>query len=186
MKHITQTIGHALEAWVPTLLLGGGLITLIVLVVSVNVPVWRMMSAFAALCMLSLWWMLRRQERILREMRQLLGCFREETMTRRSTMRFIFDELLDDSDVLRAQVIRIRHLLQTSLNVASGFLELLSQELRTMDQAPADGYLREVRKAMAQSVDLVDQLGRKRPAIDQNRPAEGSEKSSTVSARNRL
>ena len=117
------------------------------------------MSGIAALCLLALWWMLRRQERTLRERRQMLGCFPEETMTRRSTMRFTFDELLDDSDSLRAQVLRARRQLQTPLNVASGFLELLRGELRSPEQAPAVGYLKESVRAVALSAGMAADFG---------------------------
>jgi len=59
--------------------------------------------ATSGLCLLALWWMFQKQQRTLRETRQLLKCFREETMSRRSTMRFIFDELLDDSRIREQQ-----------------------------------------------------------------------------------
>jgi len=187
MKRIVKAAGGVLESSVASLLLGCGLMALTGPLLSAVAPAWRMMSALAALCLLALWWMLRKQERTLREMRQMLGCFREETMTRRSTMRFMFDELLDDSESLRVQVVQARHRLQTSLNVSAGFLELLGAELKPLAHAPAEGYLEEARRAVAHSAELAAELGRQGPVEDQNlTEADGSANSSTVSALNLL
>ncbi len=183
MKNMVKAAGGVLESSVPTLLLGCGLVALASLVDSVGVPAWRALGGVATLCLLALWWMLRKQERTLREMQQMLGCFREETMTRRSTMRFMFDELLDDSDNLRAQVLRTRHLLENALSTASGFLDLMDDELGFEQQTPARGYLKEVREAVTQCVVLAGGLGAKARPSDQ---LVGSPNSSTVSVLNRL
>lgn len=185
MKRIVKAAGGVLESSVASLLLGCGLVALAGPLFSPMAPSWRLMSAVAALCLLTLWWMLRKQERTLRELRQILGCFREETMTRRSTMRFMFDELLDDSDSLRSQVVQTRHRLQASLNVADGFLELLGAELKPLASAPVESYLGEARRAVGQSASLAAELGRKGQAEVQNlAEGDGSANNSTVSALN--
>ncbi|HEY3441952.1 MAG TPA: hypothetical protein VGK29_14415 [Paludibaculum sp.] len=187
MKRIVKAAGGVLETPVASLLLGCGLVALAGPLFSAVAPAWRMMSAVAALCLLALWWMPRKQDRTLREMRQMLACFREETMTRRSTMRFMFDEMLDDSESLRVQVVQARHRLQTSIHVTAGFLELLCDELKPLAHAPAEGYLEEARRAVAHSAGLAAELGRKGQVKDQNlEEREGSPNNSTVSVLNLL
>jgi len=151
------------EALAPTVVLGCGLVVVAGYGATAESPVSRVLSGLAAVSLLVLWWMVRRQRRALSEMRQTLGCLREETITRRSTMRFMFDELLDDSGPLRAEVIRTRHRLRTSLSVASGFLDLVCEETRFREPVLADAYLIEVRRAVAQSDALAAELGGKDP-----------------------
>ena len=80
--------GGVPEALVPSLVLGCGLVALVGLVYSVDVPLLRVMSGVGTLCVLALWWMLRRQGRtLLRWGRRSTASARRRW--RRSTMRFI-------------------------------------------------------------------------------------------------
>jgi hypothetical protein len=121
-------------------------------------------------------------------MRQMLGCLREETMMRRSTMRFIFDELLEGPVPVDAQTFQSRRQLQDFLTTASGFLELLAQDFWTQERTAARGYLKEARRALTQAVELVAKLsvGANGPMIRQSglEPARSPNRS-TVSVRKR-
>lgn len=187
MKRRLKAARAALVEAVPGVLLAGALIGLAGVIASEDRLYSYVMIGVTVLCLLELWRRLRSRERRLRELEQMLGCFREETMARRSTMRFILDEMLDDQDPLRAEVARTRQVLQASLGVASEFLEMLEEELRRGEAMAAERYLKEIRWAVTQSAALTDELGRAKVAVDQCLPSEvGSENRNTVSARKRL
>jgi len=108
-------------------------------------------------------------------------------MVRRSTMRFIFDELLENKEPSRTRLMQARNDLNNALSVASGFLDLLGDELGAGKTARAGGYLKEARRAVADAGAVASGLSGRGAGGGQNRPVElESMKSNVVSARKRL
>ena len=114
----------------------------------------RLAAPVAAVPMLALWTIQRNQARQLKELRHQLNNSKEEVFTRRSTMRFIFDELLPDAENLPPQFRRVQQQLEKSLASASGFAELLGQSLEDPPHSVRQMYLRELQQCLQKCASL--------------------------------
>jgi hypothetical protein len=114
----------------------------------------RIAAAVAAVPMLALWSIQRAQARQLVELQHQLNNSKEEVFTRRSTMRFIFDELLPDAENLPPQVRHVQQQLEKSLASASGFAELLGQSLEDPPHSVRQMYIRELLQCLQKCASL--------------------------------
>jgi len=130
----------------------------------------RLAAVVAAVPMLALWVIQRNQARQLVELQHQLNNSKEEVCTRRSTMRFIFDELLPDAENLPPQVRHVQQQLEKSLASASGFAELLGQSLEDPPHSVRQMYLRELQQCLQKCASLNKNYpkrgaGTARPAV---------------------
>lgn len=141
----------------PGLMLASGLCALAGVLLALDSHA-RIAAAVAAIPMVALWQCLRQQARQVTELRQQLSSSKEEVFTRRSTMRFIFDELLHDPDILPPQVRQMQQQMDQSLAAAGGLAELLGQSLDDPPHSVRQIYLRELGQALQKCTLLNRQL----------------------------
>ena len=130
----------------------------------------RIAAAVASVPMLALWGTLRKQSRQLGELREQLNTSREEVLTRRSTMRFIFDELLPHQDNMPPRIRHAQRQIERSLSAAGGLVELLGHSLEDPPQSVRRIYLRELAEALRKCESLNLQMVVRGPATVGVRP----------------
>lgn len=152
--------GTALSRWTPTLALAAGLGALLAASLLAPGMMLRSLLGLPALGLVGLWWMFRRADAELRTVLPEFHAARQEALALRPILRFTFDAM-SDKNVLygEAEACRLRHDLLGPLNVASGFLELLTAELGTTHGAVADEYLRRAREGVARAIELALAIG---------------------------
>ncbi len=149
---------------VPDLYLVSGLFALVGAMLAMESPA-RIAAAVASVPMIAMWSLLRNQDRQLGELREQLNNSKEEVITRRSTMRFIFDELLHEPDKLPPQVTQNQQQMERALVAASGFAELLGQTLECQPPSVGQIYLRELTTTLERCTALNRQLVRRGPGL---------------------
>ncbi len=131
----------------------------------------RIAAAVAVVPMVGLLSLQRTQSRQLVELQNQLSNSKEEVFTRRSTMRFIFDELLPNAENLSPQVRHVQQQLEKALASAGGLAELLGQNLEDPPHSVRQKHLHELKQSLKKCASLNRQYAR--PGGGRGRPAAG-------------
>ncbi|MGJ5817187.1 hypothetical protein [Paludibaculum fermentans] len=141
------------------LALAAGLVGLAAALLQAPTLLLKLALVLPALGLLSLWWMFRRVDGELRSVLPEFHSVRQEALALRPILRFTFDAMSDQRVMYgEAEACRLRHDILGPLNIASGFLELLSAELDTGDSLASE-YLTRARDGVSRAIAIAVNIG---------------------------
>lgn len=113
-----------------------------------------------SLGLVSLWWMSGRVDGKMRTVLPEIHTVRQLALAFRPILRLTFDAMEDEKVMYsEAEACRLRHDILGPLNVASGFLELLSMELGGAGESVAVEYLNRARDGVSRAIAVAITIG---------------------------